>query len=274
MTKASGSNRAWPSECSTCSRRRRPGLDRAKGGLGIGLSLAQRLTDLHGGSIRVHSDGLGHGAEFVVTLPLVEPVVQAAAPPAVQASMPAAAHAPDRAAGRRQRRRDARAVAAADSRRLRRRHGAGRRRSPGACRGAAARHRAARSGPAGAWTDIGVAELLRARPGRRRAAAGGDFGVRAARGPRAVEGRRVRPPSGQAHRLRGAGRADAQRRAARAPPTRASERRPPVDPRYAGRQRLPHWSLDVTALPSSTSLYWASSSPPVAVPPCSSPIRP
>ena len=46
------------------------GLDRAKGGLGIGLSLAQRLTELHGGSIRVHSDGLGHGAEFVVTLPL------------------------------------------------------------------------------------------------------------------------------------------------------------------------------------------------------------
>ena len=49
------------------------GLDRAKGGLGIGLSLAQRLTDLHGGTIRVHSDGLGQGAEFVVSLPLVEP---------------------------------------------------------------------------------------------------------------------------------------------------------------------------------------------------------
>ena len=45
------------------------GLDRAKGGLGIGLSLAQRLTELHGGSIRVQSKGLGHGAEFVVTLP-------------------------------------------------------------------------------------------------------------------------------------------------------------------------------------------------------------
>ena len=68
------------------------GLDRAKGGLGIGLSLAQRLTDLHGGSIRVHSDGLGHGAEFVVTLPLVEPVVQAAAPPEVAASAPEVAN--------------------------------------------------------------------------------------------------------------------------------------------------------------------------------------
>ncbi len=64
------------------------GLDRAKGGLGIGLSLAQRLTELHGGSIRVHSDGLGHGAEFVVTLPLVEPVVQAVTPPAVHVSLP------------------------------------------------------------------------------------------------------------------------------------------------------------------------------------------
>jgi CheY-like chemotaxis protein len=54
------------------------GLDRAKGGLGIGLSLAQRLTELHSGSIRVHSEGLGRGAEFVVTLPLAESVAQAA----------------------------------------------------------------------------------------------------------------------------------------------------------------------------------------------------
>ncbi len=45
------------------------GLDRAQGGLGIGLSLARRLTELHGGTIRVHSEGLGHGAEFAVTLP-------------------------------------------------------------------------------------------------------------------------------------------------------------------------------------------------------------
>ena len=65
------------------------GLDRAKGGLGIGLSLAQRLTDLHGGNIRVHSAGLGLGAEFVVTLPLAEPIAPAAEPQAVAA--PAAA---------------------------------------------------------------------------------------------------------------------------------------------------------------------------------------
>ena len=61
------------------------GLDRAKGGLGIGLSLAKRLTDLHGGNIRVHSAGLGLGAEFVVTLPLAEPIAQAAEPQAVAA---------------------------------------------------------------------------------------------------------------------------------------------------------------------------------------------
>ncbi len=61
------------------------GLDRAQGGLGVGLSLAQRLTEAHGGSIRVHSEGLGHGAEFVVTLPLAEPVAPDAIPLAVAA---------------------------------------------------------------------------------------------------------------------------------------------------------------------------------------------
>ncbi len=56
------------------------GLDRAKGGLGIGLSLARRLTEMHDGSIRVQSKGLGHGAEFVVTLPraAVAPTVERA----------------------------------------------------------------------------------------------------------------------------------------------------------------------------------------------------
>jgi PAS domain S-box-containing protein len=48
-------------------------LDRSKGGLGIGLSLARRLTELHGGTIVAKSEGLGHGSEFVVTLPTVAP---------------------------------------------------------------------------------------------------------------------------------------------------------------------------------------------------------
>ena len=38
-------------------------------GLGIGLAVAKRLVELNQGTISVASDGLGHGAEFVVTLP-------------------------------------------------------------------------------------------------------------------------------------------------------------------------------------------------------------
>ena len=46
-------------------------LDRSQGGLGIGLALVQRLTELHGGLVEVHSS-LGKGSEFVVRLPLME----------------------------------------------------------------------------------------------------------------------------------------------------------------------------------------------------------
>lgn len=44
-------------------------LDRADGGLGIGLTMAQTLVRLHGGSITASSPGLGKGSEFVVRLP-------------------------------------------------------------------------------------------------------------------------------------------------------------------------------------------------------------
>ncbi|MBI3839280.1 MAG: response regulator [Planctomycetia bacterium] len=46
-------------------------LDRAHGGLGIGLTLVKRLVDVHGGSVEARSDGLGKGSEFIVTLPTV-----------------------------------------------------------------------------------------------------------------------------------------------------------------------------------------------------------
>ena len=44
-------------------------LDRSQGGLGIGLSLVQKLVELHGGNVVAHSAGLGQGSEFVVRLP-------------------------------------------------------------------------------------------------------------------------------------------------------------------------------------------------------------
>ena len=45
-------------------------IERSEGGLGIGLTLVQRLVEMHGGFVEVHSDGVGKGSEFVVRLPL------------------------------------------------------------------------------------------------------------------------------------------------------------------------------------------------------------
>ena len=44
-------------------------LDRSQGGLGIGLSLVQRLVEMHGGRVEAHSS-LGQGSEFIVRLPV------------------------------------------------------------------------------------------------------------------------------------------------------------------------------------------------------------
>jgi PAS domain S-box-containing protein len=46
---------------------------RTEGGLGIGLALSKGLVQLHGGTIRASSEGLGRGSEFIVSLPVVVP---------------------------------------------------------------------------------------------------------------------------------------------------------------------------------------------------------
>ncbi len=56
--------------------------DREREGLGIGLTLVRQLVNMHGGSVRVHSEGAGRGSEFVVELPaLAEGATRASAPP-------------------------------------------------------------------------------------------------------------------------------------------------------------------------------------------------
>ena len=65
-------------------------LERSQGGLGIGLTLVRRLVQMHGGSVQAESAGEGKGAEFVVRLPIHEPL-PAASPEPAPAREPSAA---------------------------------------------------------------------------------------------------------------------------------------------------------------------------------------
>jgi hypothetical protein len=44
--------------------------DAGLGGLGVGLALVRRVVEMHGGTVRVKSSGIGHGSEFAVVLPM------------------------------------------------------------------------------------------------------------------------------------------------------------------------------------------------------------
>jgi signal transduction histidine kinase len=45
-------------------------LDRAQGGLGLGLTVVEKIVDMHGGRVEARSEGPGKGSEFLVRLPL------------------------------------------------------------------------------------------------------------------------------------------------------------------------------------------------------------
>lgn len=63
-------------------------LERSESGLGIGLTLAKKLVEMHDGSIEARSAGLGKGSEFIVRFPIpAEAIVDTGQPPAV--SLPA-----------------------------------------------------------------------------------------------------------------------------------------------------------------------------------------
>jgi CheY-like chemotaxis protein len=66
-----------------------PALERARGGLGIGLSLVRGVVELHGGRVRVRSDGPGTGSEFVVELPIAAAPSLALPVPLERAEAPA-----------------------------------------------------------------------------------------------------------------------------------------------------------------------------------------
>jgi two-component system CheB/CheR fusion protein len=52
-------------------------LQRVGGGLGVGLALARRIAELHGGTLEAHSEGEDKGSEFILLLPLALGAAQA-----------------------------------------------------------------------------------------------------------------------------------------------------------------------------------------------------
>jgi signal transduction histidine kinase/ActR/RegA family two-component response regulator len=61
-------------------------LDRSQGGLGIGLTVARKLAEMHGGTVSAASAGLGHGSTFTLSMPLCETHAASCAKPGQQAA--------------------------------------------------------------------------------------------------------------------------------------------------------------------------------------------
>jgi PAS domain S-box-containing protein len=61
---------------------------RSRGGLGIGLSIAKRIAEMHGGTVEAHSEGAGRGSEFVVRIPTIEARREAPARPSADVASP------------------------------------------------------------------------------------------------------------------------------------------------------------------------------------------